>query len=187
MKKLLAIIDYQNDFVTGSLAFPAAEEIDTGIATRAQAYLAQGDHVLFTLDTHQSDYLNTREGICLPIPHCLKRTKGWQLYGKTQELCRETCANSQIHTISKQAFGISPESSLALRASLGELSEIQLVGLVTNMCVISNAVIFQSIWPNTQVIVDASLCRSFDPILHEKALDVMEGLQIKVIGRHHFK
>ena len=149
--KLLAVIDYQNDFVTGSLGFEGAAAIDDGIARLAQTYLAQGDHVLFTYDTHDDTYLETREGRALPIPHCNPNETGWRLYGKTQEL--------------------------------PGLREIMVVGVVTNMCVLSNAVLLQAQWPEAQITVDAALCRSFDPVLHEKTLDVMQGLQMAVINR----
>ena len=183
MKKLLAVIDYQNDFVTGALGFPAAAEIDDGIAELVQDYLTRGDEVLFTYDTHGADYLDTREGRALPVPHCLENSAGWRLYGKTQLLCRDTCANWQISTIRKRTFAMSPEDAAALRNSLGPVDEILLVGVVTNMCVLSNAIMLQAAWPEAQLTVDASLCRSFDPALGEKALDVLDGLQIKVIGR----
>jgi len=183
MTKLLAVIDYQNDFVTGALGFEGAAEIDEGIARLAQAYLAQGDHVLFTYDTHDSSYLQTREGRALPVPHCDPSSDGWRLYGRTQELCCETCANSQIHTVSKHAFGMPPLEVDALGKALPDVNDITVVGVVTNMCVISNAVLLRAQWPEAQLTIDASLCRSFDPVLHEKSLDVMEGLQMRVINR----
>ena len=181
--KLLAVIDYQNDFVTGSLGFEGAAAIDDGIARLAQAYLAQGDHVLFTYDTHDDGYLETREGRALPIAHCNPNDAGRRLYGKTQELCCETCANHQIHTVYKHTFGMPPEELVRLGQALPDLREILVVGVVTNMCVISNAVLLQAQWPEAQITVDAALCRSFDPALHEKALDVMQGLQMTVINR----
>lgn len=183
MPKLLAVIDYQNDFVTGSLGFEGAAAIDDGIARLAQQYLATGDHVLFTYDTHDELYLETREGRALPIPHCNPKEAGWRLYGKTQELCCETCANSQIHTVCKHTFGMPPAELVKLGQELPEPSEITVVGVVTNMCVISNAVLFQAQWPETPITIDAALCRGFDPVLHEKALDVMESLQMTVINR----
>ena len=181
--KLLAVIDYQNDFVTGSLGFEGAAAIDDGIARLAQAYLAQGDHVLFTYDTHDDGYLETREGHALPIAHCNPNDAGWRLYGKTQELCCETCANHQIHTVYKHTFGMPPEELVRLGQALPDLREILVVGVVTNMCVISNAVLLQAQWPEAQITVDAALCRSFDPVLHEKALDATQGLQMTVINR----
>lgn len=183
MNKLLAIIDYQNDFVTGSLGFEGAVAIDEGIAHLAQAYLAQGDHVLFTYDTHDDNYLSTREGRALPVPHCHINEIGWHLYGKTQEIVRDTCANHPIHHIRKYAFGMPPSELIALGKELPNIEEITVVGLVTNICVISNAILLQAQWPEAQITVDASLCRSFDPVLHEKTLDVMAGLQMNIINR----
>lgn len=183
VSKLLTVIDYQNDFVTGSLGFEGAAAIDNGIAHLVQTYLAQGDHVLFTYDTHDEYYLETREGRALPIPHCNPKETGWRLYGKTQEICCETCANHQIHTVCKNTFGMSPADLCALGRELPDLREILVVGVVTNMCVISNAILFQAQWPEAQITVDAALCRSFDPVLHDKALDVMQGLQMNVINR----
>ena len=184
MSKLLAVIDYQNDFVTGSLGFEGAAAIDEGIAHLAQTYLAQGDHVLFTYDTHDDHYLSTREGRALPVPHCNPDTgAGWRLYGKTQALCSETCQNSQIHTVCKHTFGMPPAALTALAGELPEVTEITVVGVVTHMCVLSNAVLFQAQWPEACITIDASLCRSFDPVLHEKALDVLAGLQMSVNGR----
>lgn len=180
MKKLLAVIDYQNDFVSGALGFAGAEALDDGIAHLVQASLAIGDTVLFTLDTHGEDYLDTREGRALPTPHCLAGSFGAQLYGKTQALCCETCANGQIHVVNKRSFGMDPQDAVRLRERIGPVDEIRIVGLVTNLCVLSNAVMLQSTWPDAAITVDAALCRSFDPALHDKALDVLRGLQIRV-------
>lgn len=183
ISKLLAVIDYQNDFVTGSLGFEGAAAIDNGIAHLVQTYLAQGDHVLFTYDTHDESYLETREGRTLPVPHCNPKETGWRLYGKTQEICCETCANHQIHTVCKNSFGMFPADLCALGQGLPDLCEILVVGVVTNMCVISNAILLQAQWPEAQITVDAALCRSFDPVLHDKALDVMQSLQMNIINR----
>lgn len=183
MPKLLAVIDYQNDFVSGSLGFDGAAAIDGGIAHLAQTYLAQGDHVLFTYDTHDDDYLETREGRALSIPHCNPKDEGWRLYGQTQALCCETCQNSQIHCVNKHTFGMPPCELTRLGEALPDLKEITVVGVVTNMCVISNAILLQAQWPEAQITIDAALCRAFDPVLHEKALDVLESLQMQVINR----
>lgn len=183
MKKLLVVVDYQNDFVKGALGFPKAATLDDGIAHLIQAYFASGDNVLITYDTHYQEYLNTREGRALPIPHCIKGSEGWRLFGRTQEECCMTCCNQQLFTICKESFGMSPQGLIQIAAQIGEIQEILLVGVVTNMCVLSNAVLLQSQWPEAQITVDASLCASFDDSLHEKALDIMEGLQMHVINR----
>ncbi len=181
MKKMLAVIDYQNDFVDGALGFPGAQALDEGIAHLIQERLAMGDTVLFTLDTHGDDYLQTREGKALPIPHCLAGSFGAQLYGKTQALCCETCANAQIHVVHKHSFGMDPAEVLRLRERLGQVDDILIVGLVTNLCVLSNAVLLQAAWPNAHIAVDAALCGSADPDLHQKALDVLRGLQMEIL------
>lgn len=183
MKKLLVVVDYQKDFVDGALGFPGAEAIDEGIAKTIQHYLAEGDNVLFTFDTHGENYLESREGRALPVPHCLDGSEGWRLYGRVQEQCCETCANHQIWQVRKPTFGMSPADLVRLAEQIGEVREILVVGVVTNMCVISNAIMLQAQWPEAQITVDASLCRSFDPVLHDKALDVMQGLQMQVTGR----
>lgn len=183
MKKLLVVVDYQNDFVSGALGFPKAATLETGIADLAQSYLATGDHVLFTYDTHAENYLETREGVALPVRHCIAQTDGWRLYGKVQALCCETCANSQIYQINKPTFGMPPAALVKLAEQLGEVREILLVGVVTNMCVLSNAVMLQAQWPEAQITIDASLCASFDDALHEKALDILQALQMRVVNR----
>ncbi len=181
MNRLLAIIDYQNDFVSGSLGFPDAERLDDGIERLAQEYLAVGSPILITYDTHGADYLETREGKALPVPHCAPNSDGWLLYGKTQECISCTCASNLVYPVCKTTFGIAPEDLVRLKEQLGTIDEILVVGLVSNICVMANVCTLQAAWPNAQITVDASLCASFDPDLHQKALDVMSGMQIRVI------
>ena len=175
MSKLLVVVDYQNDFVDGSLGFPGAEKLDEGIAEKVLTH--QGP-VIYTLDTHPAEYLNTREGKALPVEHCIRKSEGWEPYGKTKEALDKVNATA----VEKKSFGISPKTieSMDLPESF---DEIELAGLVTNICVISNAVIFQAAYPEAQIVVDASLCASFDPVLHDKTLDVLAGLQVKIINR----
>lgn len=180
MAKLLVVIDYQKDFVDGTLGFEQAKTLEQGIYEKVNKYLESGDKVLFTYDTHCEEYLQTREGKNLPVLHCIKDTKGHKLYGKIDDFSN---VENTLH-YEKGGFGISPEDMLRLADEVGaDLEEIEIVGVVTNICVISNVVLFQTQYRNAEVIVDASLCASFDDALHEKALDVMEGLQVKVINR----
>ncbi|WP_346962272.1 isochorismatase family protein [Clostridium sp.] len=180
MKKLLAVIDYQKDFVDGTLEFEKAVTLEQGIYDKVNKYLKNGDKVLFTYDTHYEEYLQTREGKNLPILHCIKDTNGHKLYGKINDFSN---SENTMH-YEKKGFGISPEDMIQIANEVGEdIEEIELVGVVTNICVISNVVLFQSQYRNADIIVDASLCGSFDDSLHEKALDVIEGLQGKVINR----
>lgn len=180
MSKLLVVIDYQNDFVDGTLGFEKAKTLEQSIYDRVNKYLQNGDKVLFTYDTHYEDYLETREGKNLPVLHCIKDTNGHQLYGKISDF---TNLKNTLH-YNKEGFGISPEAIIKLSKEIGEdIKEIEIVGVVTNICVISNVVMFQAQYKNADIIVDGSLCASFDDALHEKALDVIEALQVKVINR----
>lgn len=180
MEKLLVVIDYQNDFVDGTLGFEKAVTLEQGIYDKVNKYLENGDKVLFTYDTHYEEYLETREGKNLPVLHCIKDTNGHRLYGKINDFSK---LENTMH-YEKKGFGISPEDMLKIANEVGEdIKEIELVGVVTNICVISNVVLFQSQYRDADIIVDASLCASFDDYLHEKALDVIEGLQGKVINR----
>ena len=180
MKKLLVVIDYQNDFVNGALGFKKAEALEDGIYNKVKKYLSEGYNVVFTYDTHTNEYLNTREGKNLPVSHCISNTKGHELYGRLKEFKDDI---NTIH-INKYSFGISPQQMLKLVERIGEdIEYIEIVGVVTNICVVSNVVTFQSQYINADILVDASLCASFDEDLHEKTLDVIESLQVKVKNR----
>lgn len=177
MNRYLFVIDYQNDFVDGALGFPGAELLDEKIAAKVRSY-GKG-HVLFTRDTHFENYLQTREGRNLPVVHCIKDTPGWQVYGETANALAEVEAPG----IDKLVFGMDV-SDPATAALLPEAAdEIELVGLVSNICVVSNAVVLQSKYPEATIVVDAACTDSFDKALHEKVLDVLSGFQVKVINR----
>ena len=177
MKKYLFVIDYQNDFVDGALGFPGAEKLDERIAAKVRAY-GKG-RVLFTRDTHFENYLTTREGKNLPVVHCVKGTQGWQVYGETAKALEEVEAPG----IDKLVFGMDVTDPATAAVLPEAADEIELVGLVSNICVVSNAVVLQSKYPEAAIIVDAACTDSFDKSLHEKVLDVLEGFQVKVINR----
>lgn len=172
--KMLVITDYQNDFVNGALGFPGAEKLAEGIVRLADDIQA-GDGVVVVLhDTHGENYLETREGRELPVPHTVPGTPGWELYGRVGEWV----AGNPHTDIIKHTFGAPPASMLELPDGV---TEIHLVGLVTNMCVISNACVFQARYPDAQIIVHRSLCDSFDKELHGKTFDVLSGMQVRVV------
>ena len=177
MERYLFVIDYQNDFVDGALGFPGAEKLDKKIAEKVLAY-GKG-RVLFTRDTHFEDYLQTREGKNLPVPHCIKDSFGWQVYGETAK----ALAQVEALAIDKLVFGMDVTDPATAAVLPEKAEEIELVGLVSNICVVSNAVVLQSKYPQATVIVDAACTDSFDKTLHEKVLDVLEGFQVKVINR----
>ena len=177
MNRYLFVIDYQKDFVDGALGFPGAEKLDAAIAAKVRAY-GRGK-VLFTRDTHFENYLSTREGRNLPAVHCVKGTPGWEVYGETAKALAEVEAKA----IDKLVFGMDVTDPATAAVLPESAEEIELVGLVSNICVVSNAVVLQSKYPEAAITVDASCTDSFDRGLHEKVLDVLEGFQVKIINR----
>lgn len=175
MKRCLIVVDYQNDFVIGSLGFKAAELLESRIAEKTEEYRTNGDDVIFTLDTHGFNYLETYEGKHLPVKHCINGTDGHSLYGKVGKIKAES-----DRVFLKNTFG-SDDLYMYLKKNI--YSSIELVGVVTNICVISNAVLAKTAQPETEITVDASCVASNDEYLNEAALRVMESLQINITNK----
>lgn len=174
--KLLVVVDYQNDFVDGALGFPGAELLDEKIAQRINEY-GEGN-VFYTLDTHSEDYMDTREGKLLPVVHCVKGSQGHAVYGKTAEALKAVNAVG----FCKESFGLdisNPDVVSALPRK-EDVETVELCGLVSNICVVSNAVAFQTLYPQARIIVDSALTDSFDKSLNEQVLNVLKGLQVDV-------
>ena len=174
---ILFVIDYQKDFVDGALGFAGAEKLDERIAVRVREY--GPGRVWYTMDTHCEDYLDTREGRNLPVPHCIRGSEGWQNYGQTAEALAEVGAVG----IEKRTFGMDLGDPAVLAKLPERVDNIELCGLVSNICVVSNAAVLQGHYPDAQLTVDARLTDSFDNDLNEKVLDVLAGLQVKVLNR----
>lgn len=172
MKKLLLVIDYQNDFVSGSLGFEEARALENAICAKIEAYQAAGDDVMCTLDTHSEDYLQTQEGKKLPVPHCLKDSEGWKIYGKAAALL-EKCQKFE-----KPVFG---SGALFDYLRSARYESIELCGVVSNICVLSNAVIARTAQPETEIIVDAACVASNDPELNSATLAVLGSLQVTIL------
>lgn len=173
MRKCLIVVDYQNDFVTGSLGFEKAEQLDGRIADKIENYRNDSWEIVFTFDTHEEDYLQTNEGRNLPVKHCIKGTDGHKLYGKTAKMLKE---NDKCFY--KPSFG-SAELFEYLKAE--RFDKVELCGVVTNICVISNAVLAKTALPEAEVSVDSACVASNDDNLNKSALDVMQSLQINVL------
>jgi len=173
MKRVLVVVDFQNDFVDGALGFEQAKNLEHKIVAKIGECRASGHDVVFTFDTHASDYLSTQEGQNLPIAHCIKGTAGWNLFG---EVARQILDADK--RFEKTTFG-SVELAQYLAAS--GYDSVLFVGVVTNICVIANALLAKTFLPEARILVDASCTASFDASLHQAALDVMQGLQIKVV------
>ena len=172
MRKILLVIDMQNDFINGALGTPEAEAIVDRVAEEIGKYPA-GD-VIATRDTHPENYLETQEGRNLPVVHCVKGTTGWELHPKI------AAALKDAEVIDKPTFGSKElAEKLALQAELDEL-EITLVGLCTDICVVSNALLVKAFLPETTVRVIADCCAGVTPESHKAALDTMRMCQIQI-------
>ena len=174
MKKILVVIDMQNDFIDGSLGTPEAVKIIEPVCRKIQAFLEEGGTVLATRDTHHPDYLNTAEGRNLPVEHCIENTPGWQLNPKIARLV-QGCT-----MIDKPSFG-----SFLLVEKIRELTreepaQLELAGLCTDICVVSNALLLKAAFPETPISVDSSCCAGVTPASHEAALLTMKMCQIQV-------
>lgn len=169
MKKLLIVVDYQNDFVSGALGFAGAETLEKGILEKIRKY--ENDEIVYTLDTHSDDYLKTQEGRNLPVEHCIKGTRGFELYGELGDALRGK------RVFEKPTFG-SGELYEYLKGK--DYSVIELCGLVSNICVISNAVLAKTACPEAEIVINSKLTASFDEGLNEAAMAVMRGLQMRV-------
>lgn len=175
MSKLLIVVDYQKDFVDGTLGFPEAAALEQPILDKIAVYRQAGDTVAFTFDTHEANYLSTQEGQKLPIEHTRRGTSGWELYGRVAGVIRE--GDLRFY---KPAFG---SADLFDYLRKHPFEQIELVGVVSSICVISNAILAKTAQPETPLVVDAACTAGADVHLHKAALDVMEGLQITVTNR----
>ena len=171
--KALIVVDYQVDFVCGALGFEGAEKLEPIILGKIEQCRNDGGQIIFTLDTHGEDYLNTAEGKKLPIVHCVDGTEGHKLFGKIAAAVQD----GDI-VIKKPAFGSMELADLLKKC---DFEEVELCGLVTDICVLSNAVIAKAALPEAKIVVDGSACGTADPAAHKRALGSMRGVQIDII------
>ena len=173
--KFLIVVDMQNDFIDGVLGTEEAVAILPAVKEKIKNF---NGRVLFTRDTHESDYLSTQEGQNLPVEHCMRGTHGWQINAELDALRKE-------EPIDKISFGSVALSQLlkAYNTYEEKIEDITLIGVCTDICVISNAMLIKSFLPETPVIVDAACCAGVTPESHERALDAMVVCQIKVLNR----
>lgn len=171
MKKLLVVVDMQNDFVTGALGTKEAVLIVPNVIKKIEEELENQTEVIFTKDTHQENYLSTQEGRNLPIIHCVKNTKGWELI---PELSGYEVTNKVIE---KPTFG---STRLAHHVANGHYDEVELIGLCTDICVISNAMIIKAVDTEAVIKIDSSCCAGVTPESHQNALEAMRMCQIVV-------
>lgn len=167
MKKTLIVVDMQNDFIDGSLGTKEAQAIVGRVKRKIAEYRENGEEIIFTRDTHQEDYLDTPEGKKLPVKHCIYGTKGWEI--------AKGLETPEAVYIDKPTFGW-------VRWNERSFEEIELVGLCTDICVVSNALILKAMFPDVEITVDGSCCAGVTPKTHKEALETMKMCQIRVIG-----
>ena len=171
-QRVLVVIDMQNDFITGSLGTKEAQAIVEKVCRKIQGFDGE---VLFTLDTHGPDYLETQEGRLLPVAHCVKGTPGWELEPRVRALCKTT-------PIEKPTFGSTGLADVLQAKHIygGGLDEVVFVGLCTDICVVSNALLVKARLPEVPLTVDASCCAGVTPEAHQHALAVLRSCLITV-------
>lgn len=171
--KYLIVVDMQNDFIDAALGTAEAVAIVPYVQEKIRKYREEGGTVIFTRDTHRENYMQTREGRKLPVPHCIRGTDGWQISEKLQVL-------SEDLIIDKPTFG---STELAQHmADLDNVESIELVGLCTDICVISNAMLLKAALPEVTVAVDAHGCAGVTPESHANALQAMTMCQIDIMN-----
>ena len=175
MKKVLVVVDMQKDFVNGALGTKEAAAIAGNVVEKINSH----DGLIFaTYDTHFENYLETSEGKNLPVVHCIKGSDGWKLDGRVESALN----NKEFTAVEKITFGSVDLPDKIKKACGDEEFEIELVGLCTDICVVSNALILKANFPEATISVDASCCAGVTPQTHKAALDTMKCCQINVIG-----
>ena len=179
--KVLVVVDMQNDFITGSLGTPEAQAIVPNVKKKIEEYRKNGDMIVFTRDTHEAGYLYTREGKKLPVEHCIKGTNGWKI---ADGLVGDIFSSDNV-VIDKGTFGSNQlVKHLAQQfwySGKERFTEIEVIGLCTDICVVSNALLLKATFYNDcDISVDATCCAGVTPETHEAALKTMEMCQINV-------
>lgn len=197
MKKVLVVIDCQNDFIDGALGTPEAQAIVPKVANYIRAHANKDTVLIFTKDTHEINYMDTLEGKNLPVAHCIKDSCGWELVPAIQEaLCDvrdlyhpcDSCFHYMTdHIVTKPTFGSLDLVNLLYvlddndREEPGDIAEITLMGLCTDICVMANSVLAKTTLPEVPVRVVADCCAGVTPESHQRALEAMKMLQIEII------
>ena len=166
MKRTLLVIDMQNDFIDGALGTAEAQAIVPAVKDKIAEYAKRGDEIIFTRDTHGEDYLETPEGRKLPVVHCVKDTKGWEI--------ADGLMVPEAVVVDKPNFGY-PDWKERFA-----FEEVELIGLCTDICVVSNALILKAQFPEADISVDSKCCAGVTPESHEAALLTMKMCQIAV-------
>lgn len=170
--KILVVVDMQNDFVSGVLGTPEAQAIVSNIKNKIEEYSNSSNVIIYTKDTHYDNYLETQEGKNLPVPHCINGTYGWEI---ADGLYKQGCK-----VVDKPTFGSTWLPKYIYSNFRHRIESIELVGLCTDICVISNAMMLKAHFPEVPIIIDSSCCAGVTPESHARALEAMKMCQIEV-------
>lgn len=173
MKKFLIVVDMQKDFVDGALGTKEAVAIVPSVKEKIKNFDGE---IIVTYDTHFEDYMETSEGKNLPVPHCIKDTEGWQLNGEIRKALEE----KDYTVVEKITFGSVDLPDFIEEKTEGENFSAELVGLCTDICVVSNALVLKANFPEAEISVDSSCCAGVTPETHESALTTMKMCQITI-------
>lgn len=174
MKKILIVVDIQNDFVDGALGSPQAQAIIPNAVNKIKNF--DGD-IFVTYDTHYENYMDTLEGKKLPVPHCIKGTNGWEL---NAEIANALTGKKYV-SVEKLTFGSVQLPNMVKEIIGNQSAEITLIGLCTDICVVSNALLLKANLLDAEIFVDASCCAGVTPETHNSALETMRCCQINVV------
>ena len=173
MQDILVVVDMQKDFIDGSLGTREAAAIVPAVVKKVKSFSGP---VYFTKDTHEPDYLDTQEGRLLPVPHCIRGTEGWAIHPSLRPY-------AEGHTVEKPTFGSRELGRLLSEADReSPVRRITLVGLCTDVCVISNALLLKAVLPEAEIVVDAACCAGVTPEQHKTALRAMAACQVRIVG-----
>ena len=178
-KRILLVIDMQNDFISGSLALPGAKKIVPGIKDAVEEFKDKSNcfnyknRVVFTRDTHGWDYLNTHEGQKIPVTHCVKDTPGWCIVDDLAELA------ARNYILNKRTFGV--DWKKYFEGEDWDIYSVDITGVASDICVVSNALILRQQYPEIDIRVHKNLCAGTSPEMHEKAMDIMKSFCIEVV------
>ena len=175
MKNILIVVDMQNDFIDGALGTAEAQAIVPRAAKKIRNF--EGD-IYATFDTHYEDYAQTAEGKNLPVPHCIKDTHGWEL----NETVRKALEETEYGEVEKITFGSVDLPEILEQNYDTQNITLELIGLCTDICVVSNALLLKAHFPEVPITVDASCCAGVTPETHNAALTTMKMCQIKIIN-----
>ena len=173
MKQFLIVVDMQKDFVDGALGTAEAQAIVPAVAEKIRGFSGE---IIVTYDTHEDDYMTTREGRFLPVPHCIRDTEGWQL----DAAVAEALSDRAYTVVEKPTFGAVTLPEVVEQLAGDEEFTVELIGLCTDICVVSNAMLLKAAFPEADMSVDASCCAGVTPASHQAALTTMSCCQITI-------